>query len=101
MIEFQQRFAPSKIKHEGDKAEVQMCPSRTEVKNTRAGPPHWDLGSNMVGSNMVGSNMVGSNTSTIALLQSSSTEDHRASPTPSYESEVLLGRQSSWIRNGR
>ena len=57
---------------EGHKAEVQMCTSRSEVNNTRAGPPHWHLGSNKVGGN----------TSTIALSQSSGTEDPRASPSP-------------------
>ena len=56
-------------KGEGDKAEVQMCPSRSEVNNTRAGRPHWNHGSNTVGGN----------TSTIALSQSS---DLRASPPP-------------------
>ena len=52
---------------------MQMCPSRTDVK---AGPHHWDLGSNMVGGD----------TSAIALPQSSSTEDRRASPP--YKSKV-------------
>ena len=45
---------------EGDKAEVQMCSSRANVNNTRAGPPHRDPGSNKIGSD----------TSAIALPQS-------------------------------
>ena len=60
---------------------MQMCTSRSKVNNTRAGSPHWHLGSNKVGGN----------TSTIALSQSSGTEDPRAFRYPSYQS---MGRQS-------
>ena len=68
---------------EGDKAEVQMCSSRANVNNTRAGPPHRDPGSNMIGSD----------TSAIALPQSSSTEDRRASPPPLIRVEGIAGSQ--------
>ena len=58
-----------------------MCTSRSEVNNTRAGSPHWHLGSNKVGGN----------TSTIALSHSSGTEDPRAFPPPLIRVESTFG----------
>ena len=71
----------SQGKSEGDKGEVQMCSQRTNVNNTRAGPPRRDPGSNTIGGD----------TSAIALPQSSSTEDRRASPPPLIQVEGIFG----------
>ena len=68
--QFSLRLPKEKVKEIKQKCRCALQEPMLTIR--RAGPPHRDPGSNTIGSD----------TSTIALPQSSSTEDRRASPPP-------------------